>query len=162
MFFVLPSGSARPAALLVDPAQEPVVETVVALREQRMVRRRVPEDRDGAAVPGHGLEVYIAEVEGSLRIEAEVALLGEGGVHQDERQLPRAGLAALGVPEAVRVRRSRAEARTRGPADARVVPQPRSAQLGREPLRGAPQVVVPQALRRIEESSLFRDAARTL
>src|SRR5439155_72553 len=101
------------------------------------------------------------EVEGGVRPEAEVALLGEGSVHQDERQLPRAGLAALGVPEAVRVRRSGAEARTRGPADARVVPQLRSAQLGREPLRGAPQVVVPQALRRIEESSLFRHAADT-
>src|SRR6266496_4504144 len=90
-------GSARPAALLVDPAQEPVVETVVALREQRMVRRRVPEDRDGAAVLGHGLEGLDGEVEGSLRIEAEVALLGERRVHEDKRELPRTRFATLWI-----------------------------------------------------------------
>src|SRR6266550_190564 len=155
-------GRAGLAAAFLDPAQQSAVKAVVALRENRVVRRRVPKDGYGAAMLHDRLERLHREVEGGVRPEAEVALLGEGGVHQDERQLPRAGLAALGVPEAVRVRRSGAEARTRGPADARVVPQLSSAQLGREPLRGAPQVVVPQALRRIEEGSLFRDAARAL
>ena len=57
----------------------------------------------------------------SVGAETEVALLGQRGVHQDERQLPRARLAPLRVPEPVRVRRARAQAGQRGPADARVV-----------------------------------------
>src|SRR6266516_1318191 len=150
------------AAALLDPAQEPQVEAVVALREDRMVRRRVPQDRNRAAVLGDGLEGLDGEVERRLRIEAEVALLGERRVHQDERQLPGARLAPPGVPEPVRVRRPRAQARAGRPADARVVAQPGRAQLRREPVRRAPQVVVPQALRRIEQGSLFRDPARAL
>ena len=90
-----------------------------------MVRGRVPEDRDGAAVLGDRLERGDRGLVGGIGVEPEVALLGQRRVHQDERQLPGARLAALRVPEAVRVRRPRPQARQRGPADARVVAQAR-------------------------------------
>src|ERR1043166_9907792 len=94
----------------------------------------MPEDRHRAAVLGYGREGLDRNLERGLRVEAEVALFGEGRVHEDERQLPRARFAPLGIPEAVRVRGARAETRPWRPAAARVVPQPRRAQLGREPL----------------------------
>src|SRR2546423_2179128 len=134
------------ADALLDPPHDPQVEAVVALREDRMVRGRVPEDCDRAAVLGDGLEGLDGEVERRLRIKAEVALLGERCVHEDERELPRTRFAPLWIPEPVRIRRARAQTRASRPADARVVAQPGRAQLRRESVRRAPQVGGPQAL----------------
>ena len=63
-----------------------------------MVRRRVPEDRDGATVLGNRLEGLDRGLEAARGVQAAVPLLGERRVHHDERQLPSAWLVALGVP----------------------------------------------------------------
>ena len=65
----------------------------------------MPEERDGAAVLGDRLERRDRRLERGLRLQPEVALLGEGRVHHREGQLPAARLRPLGVPEAIRVRR---------------------------------------------------------
>ena len=130
--------------MLVDPLEQARVDAVVAAGETWVVRGRVPEDRDGASVLGNRLEGLDRDREPALGVQSAVPLLRERRVHHDERQLPRAGLAALGVPQPVRVRRSRAQARPRRPGDARVVAQARRAQLSRKATRVAAQVVVPQ------------------
>src|ERR1043166_6509492 len=81
------------AAVLVDPVEQPPVEPVVALRENRVVRGRMPEDRHRAAVLGYGLEGLDRNLERGLRVEAEVALFGKGRVPEDEREPPPAPLA---------------------------------------------------------------------
>ena len=104
----------------------------------------MPEDRDGAAVLGNRLKGFDRGLEAALRVQAAVALLGERGVHHDERQLPRAGLAALSVPEPYGYgvpARNPAVA----PADARVVAQAPISKLRRQPSRITAQVVVPRA-----------------
>ena len=126
------------------------------------MRGRVPEDRDRAAVLGDRLERGDRGLVGGSGVEAEVALLGQRRVHQDEGQLPGARFSALRVPEPVRVRRPGAQARQRGPADARVVAQARLSQLGRQPGGVAAQVVVAQALDLAEGSRLLRDRAGLL
>ena len=132
------------------------------VREPRVVRGRVPEDRDRATVLGDRLERSDRGLVGGSGVEAEVALLGERRVHQDEGQLPGARFSALRVPEPVRVRRPGAQARQRGPADARVVAQARLSQLGRQPGGVAAQVVVAQALDLAEGSRLLCDRAGLL
>ena len=127
-----------------------------------MVHRRVPEQGDGAAVLGDRLERRDRCLEGGLGPEGEVALLGQGRVHQDEGQLPGARFPALRVPEPVGVRRPCAQPRQRRPADARVVAQARLSQLGRQTFRIAAQVVVAQALDPAERPRLLRDRARPL
>ena len=88
----------RASAVLLDPAEQAQVEAVEALRRNRWCDGGC--QRIATAPPCSAtLERRDGNVVSLLRTEVEIALLGQGGVHQDERQLPGARLTALGVPE---------------------------------------------------------------
>ena len=52
----------------------------------------MPKDCDCTAVLGNGLQGLDRQAERRVGSQAEVALLRKGGVHEDEREFPAAGL----------------------------------------------------------------------
>src|SRR5437764_1427909 len=90
------------AAAFLDPAQQSAVEAVVALREDRVVRRRVPKDGYGAAMRGDRLARLRragGEEAGRRRphpVETESGVSAGDGVEQERRPLAQRRSVAAG------------------------------------------------------------------